>query len=380
MHDDQLNFAVPGTSFVGREAAIERMRAGGGLVTLVGPPGVGKTRLAMEYVARAVRDGAASRGRLVDLVLARSPRDLCHAVARALGIVLAEPIEERVRTVLAQSKSLIVALDNFEQLVDECAPLIAEWRGAAGDFSIIVTSRRPLGLRDERVIELAPLALPSVGSLELDADAAALFVERARAVRPGYAPLADEAPQIVELVVRLDGLPLAIELAAARMAVMGPAQLLGRIGRVASLVDAVECSWDLLSAPEQSALAQLSVFHGGFAAEAAEAVLDVPGDALDHLASLRRHSLLTASDVLELPGELRFGMLEPIRDFAAARLEKENDVRDRHAAYFLRAGASWAETVEKSPRELARLAIELPNVLEVHRHALTTGRPAWAIQ
>jgi predicted ATPase/DNA-binding SARP family transcriptional activator len=290
------------SSLVGREAELAELEALLGdpeirLVTLMGPGGVGKTRLALELAHRSP-----DSVRFVPLAAVDSR----------------ERLEEELGQVEGPS---LVVLDNFEQLVD-AAPAVADLLAREPGVTALVTSQAALRLTGEHEVALAPLA---------SEPAVELFVRRARGVDPGD-------PAIPEICARLDGLPLAIELAAARTRLMAPAAILERLGRRLDLLTggprdaparqrtlraAIEWSHDLLDEAEQRAFAQLAVFAGGWTLEAAE---QVAGDVLDELEALVDRSLVTRS------GE-RFAMLETVREFARERLD--DAVRDRHGAWAL---------------------------------------------
>jgi predicted ATPase/DNA-binding winged helix-turn-helix (wHTH) protein len=316
-------------SFVGRGAELGALDAALGrarLVSVVGPAGVGKTRLALQH---ARRTGAPW---FCDLSEVRGLPGLLHAVASELQVALApsDPIGQLGHALAARGEVLLV-LDNFEQLVELAEPTLGRWLERAERLRMLVTTRRVLGLVGEEVLWLAPLP---------PEEARELFVRRARASRPELPP--EELQSVGPLVELLDGLPLAIELAAARARVLPPSRLLqrlsdrfallaqphGRLPRQATLRAALDWSWELLSRAEQRALARLSVFSGGFGWEAAEAVLEVPP--LDLLQALVDQSLCFAH------GE-RFGMLVSVQEYAAGKLGDDTlAAQVRHGAYFAR--------------------------------------------
>jgi predicted ATPase len=325
---------TPGlSSFVGRAADLapldERVR-GCGLVTVMGPPGVGKTRLALEYGHSSVdryRGGVWFCG----LADARDGDELRAVVAGALG---AE--SDEVGRVLAQMGPTLLILDNFEQLVEVAPEVLGAWRSAAPQTTFLVTSRQRLGLEGEHTWRLRPLA-----------PAAATRLLRDRA--DGHLVAGDEV--LRALVDRLDRLPLAIELAAARLDLLSPSELLtrlsaplsllrstrrDRVARQTTLEDAMAWSWDLLGPQEQALLADCTVFRGGFSLEAAEQVLDTEGrpSVLDGIHGLWDRSLL---DVRTVDGGRRFGLLPSVAAFASARLDPAaaRTVRTRHATYYL---------------------------------------------
>lgn len=341
---------LPLTSFVGRErdvsALAARLRRGEArLVTLTGPGGVGKTRLAL-HAAEALASWFADGAVFVDLTPLTDPRLVAPAVARALGLGEAgtEPLIERLGIAL-RDRQLLLLLDNFERVVD-AAPFVGELLFAAPRVNVLVTSRAPLRLSAEHVVTVPPLA---------DTDAVRLFVARAEAARADFTLAADNADAVAGVCRRLDGLPLAIELAAARVAHLPPAALLARLDtrlplltggardlpqRQRTMRDAIAWSHDLLSEEERILFRRLAVFVGGSTLEAAEAVTIGPGDhgieVLDGIALLVAKGLLQAEEGPE--GEPRYRMLETVREFGLERLTAAGEtaaVRKRHAAFFL---------------------------------------------
>lgn len=398
----KTNVVPANTSFVGREADLgvlrEHLRRGR-LVTVLGPPGSGKTRLAREY---ALRYGGAFLGAgaggvwFVDLSHALEIDEFLRVVAQTLDVSLTEErtqkdASRRLSLALASRGPLLLILDNFEQLLPDGAAHVERWLGLAPELCIVVTSRVRLGVSGEAGVEVAGLALPKAGREE--SEAFRLFLDRARAARSDFSPTEVEAQLIADILGRLDGLPLAIELAGARMGVLGPKQLLERLshsldllrgGDGSTLRATLDWSWNLLSEDERDALAQASVFQGGFSLEAAEEViLPTRGSAPDVLTScerLRNNSLLRSYVVPELPGEVRFGMLEMIRAYAEEKLLASGGAESalaRHAEHFVRIGNEWAARVEfeGGPECLRRLALEAPNLVAVHRRALELEQP-----
>jgi predicted ATPase/DNA-binding winged helix-turn-helix (wHTH) protein len=299
---------LPPDRFVGREAALAELarrvqERGERLITLTGPAGVGKTRLARTF--------AASGGRVwfVDLQAAAEAEDVVREVARGVGAREGAGVAE-IGLHLARAGGVLV-LDNFEQLVAAAAQTVEAWREAAPELVQIVTSRTVLGLRGERVVTVEPLP---------QADAVALFADRA--------DLPADEPGVAELVAALDGLPLAVELAAARARVLAPRELLdalrerfvvlrsgsaGLEGRHRSLRAALDDSWDLLSAAERQALSELSVFRGALSVDDAAAVIAARGAPLDLVQALVDQSMLRV-----LPGG-RFALLPTIRAYVEER-------------------------------------------------------------
>jgi predicted ATPase len=354
------NLPLQITSFVGRTAevaaVIDRLKTAR-LLTLTGPGGTGKTRLALHVASEALLDFAHGAF-FVDLSATTDPLLVPAAVATALGVREdpARPLLDSVRDHLLD-KAVLLLLDNFEQILPAAA-VIDDLLKAAPKIKALVTSRRRLRLYGEMEYPVPPLSLPVAGS-QLDVttlsqvEAVALFIERALAVHPGFRITEDNAAAVAACCVRLDGLPLAIELVASRAGLLSPKELLERLEKRLSLSTAgasnlpdrqrtlrgtLEWSYDLLEAPEQGLLARLSVFAGGATVEAAEAVANPAGelgvDSLETLASLVDNSLLRR---VELAGESRFLTLETVREFGRERLEQSGEVDPtsrRHAEFF----------------------------------------------
>jgi predicted ATPase/class 3 adenylate cyclase len=341
------NLPLQLTSFVGREAEIaevEQLLGQTRLLTLTGPGGSGKSRLALRVAGELLtrfRDGSC----FVDLSPVVDPALVPAAVANALGVPEAagRPILDEVKEHL-RNRELLQVIDNFEQ-VAEAGPVIEELLGAAPRLRTMVTSRVVLSLRGEQ-----EYPVPALGAVE----AVNLFTERATAANPRFALTEGNAPVVAEITARLDGLPLAIELAATRTKVLTPTEILSRLRRRLALLTsgprslperqrtlraAIAWSYDLLDPVERRLFARLSVFTGGWALASAEAVCDPEElglDALDGLASLVDKSLIRRS---EPPGQpSRFSMLETIREFGLEQLGASGDlepVQRRHAEHFL---------------------------------------------
>jgi predicted ATPase/DNA-binding CsgD family transcriptional regulator len=332
------------------------------LLSLVGAAGAGKTRLALEVARQAVPsfdDGI----HFVDLAPITEPGRLATAIARAVDI--REQPERPLLDVLEEhfaARRVLLVLDNFEHLL-AAGPQLADMLQACPSVKLLVTSRSALRLRWEDVVQVPPLAVPDLLSLpQLDAlaevPAVALFVQRAQRVDPGFRLGRANARAVSEVCVRLDGLPLAIELAAARARVLPPQSLVNRLGerldllatpsqdqpaRQRTLRVAIDASYELLSAAEQGLFRRLGVFVGGFSLAAVAEVCDPQGslglDALAAIESLVDKSLLRqerrADDEDDEP---RFGMLETIREYALERLAHSGErdaARRQHAAYYL---------------------------------------------
>ena len=364
------------------------------LVTLSGPGGVGKTRLALELAAtlEPTFPGGAC---FVPLEAIANPDLVPAAIAQGLGVsaVGTRPLLAALLEAARRREHLLV-LDNFEHLL-AAAPVVGELLAAGPGLKILVTSREALRLRGEHELAVPPLALPDesgVGCRESGVARASprrrpcgLFVQRARAARAEFTLHDENAADVAAICARLDGLPLAIELAAARVSHLSPGAILARIDRQRSarfalltggprdapprlrtMRDAIAWSHDLLTDAERSAFCRLAVFVGGFTIEAAAAVCAAEEwDALDTVRSLRAKSLVR--DERDSRGEPRFGMLETIRAFGLERLAAsgdEDEARQRHAAWAL-AFAVHAGARAKSPDDdvwLQRLEREHANL------------------
>lgn len=358
--------ASPLTPLIGRErelalaaSFLEHVR----LLTLTGTGGTGKTRLAGE-LARLMAPRYPDGVHVVALAGISSPDQVAPTIVQALMPRSAggtEP-EEQLRRSLAGSHALLV-LDNFEHVLD-AAPLVSSLLASAPRLSIVVTSRAPLHLQGEQELPVPPLSLPATESPTVTSAAASdsvrLFVLRGRAVRPDFNLSEDNVQAVVEICHRLDGLPLAIELAAARVKLLSPATMLRRLTQRFDLLrterrdvaprhrtmrDAIAWSHALLTPDEQRLLRRLSVFAGGFTLESAAAVCasvahsgseDPVGEILEGLSALVDNSLLIRRE--QPDGEVRLQMLETIREYALARLRADDDeaaLRLRHQRHFL---------------------------------------------
>ncbi|RKH15792.1 cyclase [Corallococcus sp. CA047B] len=386
------------------------VREGARLISILGPGGMGKTRLATHFGGLESDAGGWEGGVWrCDLEEALTAGDLCHAVGRALGVPLAADGDgsapaERLGRALDGCGEVLVILDNVEQVVRHVPETIGRWRVLAPRARFLVTTREALRLPGERVLDLAPLGLPDPDETRRDvilrSDAVRLFVQRAHEARGDFALTDAEAPRVADIVRQLDGIALAIELAAARVSVLGVEQLrerlskrfeLLRVGRrdaparQATLRGAIDWSWNLLEPAECAALAQCSVFRGGFTLEAAEAVLVLPDgspDVLEVLHSLRARSLLCAREVGAPGGFLRLGLYESIREYAALRLRERGEeaaCEARHADTYLQLAGRLRERVQRTggATALRRLALERENLLAACDNAMAV-RPATA--
>ncbi|HVG34946.1 MAG TPA: protein kinase, partial [Pyrinomonadaceae bacterium] len=372
------NLSAEMTLLIGREHETAELRQMLGredvrLVTLTGIGGTGKTRLARR-VARALLAEFASGVFFIDLSAISEPGLVASTVAQPLGVkeTGSAPLVESLKEYL-RDKQMLLVLDNFEQVL-EAAPFVAELLSSSPKLKMIVTSRISLHLSAEHEYMVSPLALPETEQrlpplTELMNHAAiALFVKRAQAIRPTFALTEENALSVVEVCRRLDGLPLAIELAAARIKLLSPQAILTRLehslklltggardlpARQQTMRGAISWSYDLLEEGERRLLNRLSVFAGGMTIEAAEKVCDDGGvvgeaesasrdqhpaiDILDAITSLVDKSLLMQKEQGDVEPRLR--MLELVREYATECLEQSNEalaVRDRHADFYLR--------------------------------------------
>jgi len=357
------NLPVQLTSLVGREGEMETLgqllhRPGLRLITITGPPGVGKTSLAMA-IAHTVQDAFADGVFFVSLAPINDPTLIIQTIAQTLSL----PESSRrlwldsLKTYL-QNRQLLLVLDNFEQIIT-AAPLLTELLTACARLQMLVTSREALRVRGEQEYLLSPLALPDRPALETlhQIPSIALFVQRARAAQLDFQLTEENAAAVAEVCAHLDGLPLAIELAAARIKMFPPLTMLKRLQaspfqllrggardlppRQQTLSRAVQWSYDLLDEGEQHALRWFSAFVGGSSLEAALAVFGPPAS-VDVLDSLISKSLLRQVETNDAP---RFVMLETLREFGREQLAHTAELaaaRRAHAGYY----ASLAEEAE----------------------------------
>jgi predicted ATPase/class 3 adenylate cyclase len=387
------NLPIQPTLLLGREREVAEIadllrREDVRLLTLTGTGGTGKTRLALQSAAELVdefEDGVF----FVALAPVSDPELVASTLAGALSVSesAGRTLKEDLRDYLSD-KELLLVLDNFEQVVD-AAPLVGELLSGCPGLKVLVTSRISLLIYGEHEYAVRPLELPDPGHLppleELrHYEAIRLFTERARAVNTRFSLTEENAPAVAEICVRLDGLPLAIELAAARIKLLSPQAICSRLGkplrfltggardlpeRQRTLRGAIAWSYTLLDKSEQALFTRLSVFSGGCALEAVEAVRDAEGDlfidVLEGLSSLVDKSLLRHQEGVE--EEPRFVMLETIREYARERLEvsgNAEEIRRMHAEYFL-ALAERGESKLREPEEatwLERLDEEHDNM------------------
>jgi len=370
-------------AFVGRSESLaelaRRLDGGARLVSVIGLGGTGKTRLVTRFGWTSLANFPGGVW-FCDLSEARGLDGVLHAVAQGLDVPLGkdDPMIQLGNSIAARGKCLVI-LDNFEQVARHADETLGRWLNRASAARFLVTTREVLGLSGEQIVALAPMA---------QSDAVALFLLRAEAAKPGFEPSADDQPSIAPLVKLLEGLPLAIELAAARVRVMPPRTLLsrmserfrllastgGRLDRQATLRAVFDWSWDLLSPAEKAALAQMSVFEGGFTLESVEAVLDLsayenapwPMDALQ--------SLVQKSLVRQV-ADNRFDLLVSVQEYAAEQLRNAaSNAGSGPAAYLtaeMRHGAHFAGLDEHAA--VADGCAELDNLVVACRRAAARG-------
>ena len=360
----------PLTSLVGREPEIRQIatllsRPGTRHLTLSGPGGIGKTRLALR-IAQSIGDDFPDGVSFIDLSSLSDPSLVAHAIATSVGLAWAEPVEEALTAHFADQAALLI-LDNFEHLMP-AAPLVPRLAAACPDLVILVTSRERLGTTGEQVLAIEPLALPRPSdsptvSQVIGSPAVQLFVERATAARRDFALTEDNAADIATICRRLDGIPLGIELAAARISHLSTKDIASHVGRLLPLLagggpdlparlrtmtEAVRWSYELLAPDEQALFRRISVFSGGCTIDAA-AEVGLGGEtspsavapksdvtAILLLASLTDKSLVRLKE--GAGAESRYTMLEPVREFGLAQLVEQGEetaTRRAHAAYLL---------------------------------------------
>jgi predicted ATPase/class 3 adenylate cyclase len=395
------NLPVPVSSFIGRARELEQTAGALGqarVVTLTGPGGVGKTRLALQAAGQAAErfgDGVW----LCELAPVRDPAGVDDAAAAVFSVTARTG--QSTRDTLAEflrTKQLLLVLDNCEHLLEAAAALAAVLQRSCERLVILATSREGLGIEGEQLEPVPPLATPGADAdlaVIAEAEAVRLFAERATAVKPGFAVTAANAAAVAAVVRRLDGIALAVELAAARMPAMTAAELARRLGHSLALLAAgrrdavarhqtlratIDWSFDLLSGPEQALLARLAVFAGGATLEAAEAVCGGEGidpDAVfELLAALVARSLVVADD--KGPGT-RYRLLETIRQYGEEHLDQVGETewwRVRHASYYaglLREVRDHAHDPHPEVFWAVRISAEQDNLLAAWSRALRAG-------
>jgi predicted ATPase/class 3 adenylate cyclase len=396
------NLPLQPTPLVGRELEVseivERLRdEQARLLTLTGPGGTGKTRLALQSGADLLEefdDGVF----FVSLAAITDPELVPSAIAKSLGVKEGpeQSLEESLEAYL-QQKRLLLILDNFEQVL-EGSPLVGDLLGSCPNFKVLATSRIPLRLYGEQEYPVPPLEVPDLVHLPplerlTQYEAVRLFVQRARAVKPGFEVTNQSAPAVAEICVRLDGLPLAIELAAARTKLLPPQALLSRLSnrlkllkggarnlpaRQQTLRATISWSYDLLNEGEKTLFWRLSVFSGGSTLEAIEEICDPEGDidVLEGVDSLLEKSLLRQEE--GVGGEPRFVMLETVHEYAVERLVEDGEaeeIRRAHAQYYLTLAEEDNAKLRgpHAAKVLERLEVEHDNMRGAMQWALKTG-------
>lgn len=381
---EPVRLPVPLTGLVGRDddiaAIVDRVEHGTRFVTLAGPGGIGKSRLAIA-AARAAAQDFEDGAVFVDLSAVHDPQRVPNRIAQALGVrdTGDAPILDNLVTALRDRRILLV-LDNFEQVLD-AAPMLTQLLAASPGLSLLVTSRSLLRVSAEQSYEVGPLAEDSSVSL---------FVERAHAVKPDFEITPENAEAVARVCTALDGVPLAIELAAARIRVLSPAELLDRLDRRLSVLvggsrdlperqqtirRTIEWSTQLLTPEQRRLLARLGVFEGGFTLEAAESVGaddDDGADVLSDLAVLVDSSLVSQHDSDDRP---RFTMQAIVREYAREQLHGDGELeraRDAHARYFIDLGARARLPLKAGGQRewMLRLGDERDNLRAAERYLL----------
>jgi predicted ATPase len=405
------NLPVQRTAFIGREHEAATLgellgRVDVRLVTVTGPGGIGKTRLALQVASR-IADQFPGGVCFVALSPVGEPSLIAATIAQAAGVretANHSPQDSLKDYLSGLDQPMLLLLDNFEHLVS-AAPLVAQLLTAGPKLKVVVTSQAPLHIYGEREFPVPPLALPdpkAIPPLEVLSrlPAIALFVERAQAMKHEFALTKENASAVTAICARLDGLPLAIELAAARIKLLSPAAMLARLESRLSLLTGgardlptrqqtlrgtVDWSYGLLNPAEQTLFRRLSVFAGGCTLEGVEAVCDTKGDlgldALDGMTSMVDKSL--AQQVEPLKTETRFFVLSTIREYALERLAESNDesvTRRAHAAYYLVLAEEGAEDAVAQPEWLDRFEVEHDNFRMAIDYLIKTGDAAWGLR
>ncbi len=407
----RANLPVQRTGFIGREREAEAIamllqREDVCLVTLTGPGGIGKTRLAL-HVATNAASQFPSGVCFVPLSSVAEPGLISSAMAQALGICQSRS-QETQRTLedylAALQQPMLMVLDNFEHLVSAAA-VIADLLSLAPKLKLLVTSQAPLHVYGEHESPVPPLPVPNPRNMPQvetigQCPAVALFVERAQAVKRDFTLTVENANAVAAICARLDGLPLAIELAAARIKLLSPVAMLARLenslnlltggardlpARQQTLRGTVDWSYGLLNPAEQKLFRRLAVFAGGCTLEGVEAVcdtsLDLGIDVLDGMASMVDKSLV--QQVAQSEGEARFAMLSTIREYALERLVASGDepaTRRAHAAYFLVIAEEEAEQVASHPEWLDRFDLEHDNFRTALDYLVAAGDADWGMR
>ncbi len=410
--DTSSNVPLPRNPLIGREREMAAasdllLRQDAALVTLAGSAGAGKSRLGIQ-LARELRGHFKDGAYLVTLESLQDAQLVIPAIAKTLGLTESaerKSLSDTLKAYLA-GRQMLLLLDNFEHVLP-AAPRIADLLEAAPHTKVIATSRAPLHIRAERELTVAPLALPP-RRRDLDAEqlshyaAVRLFVERAQSVLMDFRLTDENAAAVAEICHRLDGLPLAIELAAARIKMLPPQALLARLGhrlevlrgdtrdlppRQRTLYKAIDWSYNLLSEPDKRLLQYLSVFIGGWTLESAEAICQDSGpepmDVFEGLERLMNNNLLPPSELLH--GDVRMKHFETIREFAHEHLHRSDEseaVHERYTRYYLELAARAERELCVSPQQecYERIEDEMGNLRAVMKQAVNAGKAETALQ
>ena len=405
------NLPVQRTAFIGREREVAGLanlleREDVRLITLTGPGGIGKTRLALHVAANAASQFP-SGVCFVPLSSISEPGLISSAIAQALGLCdnRSQETQRSLEDYLAGlHQPMLMVLDNFEHLLS-AGPLIADLLSCAAKLKLVVTSQAPLHVYGEHESPVPPLALPDPQTMPpvetlVQCPAVALFLERAQAVKRDFAITPENANVVAAICARLDGLPLAIELAAARVKLLSPVAMLARLEKCLTLLTGgardlparqqtlrgtVDWSYGLLNLAEQKLFRRLAVFAGGCTLEGVEAVCDTSADlgldVLDGMASMIDKSLV--QQVCRSEEEGRFAMLSTIREYALERLAASGDepaARRAHAAYCLVLAEEGAEEVTSHPEWLDRFDLEHDNFRAALDYMVAAGNVDWGMR
>jgi predicted ATPase/transcriptional regulator with XRE-family HTH domain len=395
------NLPLERTTFIGREkeiAALVRLLDHHRMVTITGSGGTGKTRLSLRTAAEVLKNYPKGTW-LIELASLADPALVLYSTAKALG--LPEKSEKDIEQALVdflKEKRLLLIMDNCEHLVETCAALADRLLSSCPELTILGTSREILGIEGEAAFRIPPLSVPDPRNLPalenlMAYDAMRLFVERAGVVSPGFILDESNAKEVIAILQRLDGIPLAIELAASRMRLLGVDEIVARLNDVFRLITGgsrnkvprhqtlrvcIDWSYDLLSDPEKTLVRRLSVFSGGWNLQAAETVcsggLIDPTDFLDLLTRLLDKSLINAAPVTTSYN--RYSMLETVRQYALEKLVDEGEevsLRTRHMQYY----QQFVEAIKPTIR--GREQIETLNRLELEIDNLRLAL-AWGLQ
>jgi len=396
------NVIAPSGTLIGRDDELahihRRFEQGARVITLIGPGGVGKSRVALEYANRHLGDYTRQGGAWhVDLEHVRTASEIVVAVAQVLGAdvagsgALGERNQQVAAALAARGRTLLV-LDPFEHLTALFDSTVQAWLAAAPGLRLLVTSESPLRLPGESAIELAPLPIPSPdapAAAILGSQAVRMLLETARSIDPDYPaePAAADVPMLARIARLLEGTPLALQLAAARLVEKTPSFVLGELSRPGAdlgLHDTIAWSWSLLDGDARDCVMQLSVFSGGCDLAAAEAIVELRDRAppiARVLDRLRDRSLLRVYEPRGLRGDQRFSLSRPVSVLAGKMLDlsgMRDEVELRHADFYTRRCADWARNIDGpgGVRLLLRLSLERQNLLAIAARSLQETEPS----